>query len=83
MAEMCFDCLNKLNDYKLKKRNYIISKDVDLCEECSELKQVVIVERKVYYMEKFRIIIFPFKLIYYILKFLFLSLKYLKYKIFS
>ncbi len=80
MAEMCFDCRNKINAYKLKKSQYIMSKDLDFCEECGEFKHVIVVERKYYYMRKFRVIIFPFKIIYYILKFLFLPVIYLKYK---
>ncbi len=61
LAEICLDCLNKINGTNDSAKKYIISKDCDLCEECGEWKRVVVVERKYYYLYKFRIIIIPFK----------------------
>ena len=85
MAEICLDCWNKMNEANYNKRKYIISKDLDLCEECGEWKHVIIMERKAYYMRKFRHIIFPFRIIFYTLYFIlrllllpYLILKYYK-----
>lgn len=46
MAELCLECCNKINGTNYNRRKYIISKDLDLCEECGEFKHVIIVERK-------------------------------------
>jgi len=45
MAEFCLDCLNKLNGSKDSKWRYVMSWEKDLCEECGQLKRVVITER--------------------------------------
>lgn len=52
MAEFCLDCWNKINEANDSKRKYIISKDLDLCEECGEWKNVIIAERRGYYWRK-------------------------------
>ncbi len=44
MAEFCLECLNKINDAHDGRWRYIMSLDVDLCEECGEYKRVVITE---------------------------------------
>ena len=64
------------------EKKYIISKELDLCEECGEWVPVIVVERKYYYLHKFRFFIMPFKLIYHVLYFLWrlLILPYLIYK---
>ena len=82
MAEFCLECWNKINGTKDDERKYVLSKDLDLCEECGELKPVIIMERKAYYMHKYRYFIFPFKIVYYILYVLLrlLMLPYLIYK---
>ena len=64
MAEICLECWNRLNQTKYKPSKYILSKELDLCEECGKWKRVIIVERKYYYMRKFRYIILPFKIIF-------------------
>ena len=46
MAEFCLDCLNKLNERNDPAWRYVISRDLDLCEECGEWKHVVVCERK-------------------------------------
>ena len=66
MAEFCLNCWNKINGTKDSERKYILSDYLDLCEECGECKPVIIMERKSYYMHKFRYFIFPFKIIYII-----------------
>lgn len=45
MAEFCLDCLNKICDTNSDERDYIISKELYLCEECGEMKHVVICYR--------------------------------------
>ncbi len=67
MAEICLQCWNKINGTNDPPSKYIISKDLELCEECGKLTHVIIVERKYYYLHKFRFIIFPFKIVYVIL----------------
>jgi len=42
MAEFCLDCWNKLNHIHLTEEDVILSKDLDLCEGCEEMKQVII-----------------------------------------
>ena len=48
MAEFCVDCWNKLNQQDKPERAYILSFDLELCEECGEWKQVVVAERMSY-----------------------------------
>ena len=71
MAEFCLDCWNKINGTDDGEKKYIISEDFDLCEGCGEWKHVIIMERKAYYMRKFRYFILPFRILYGILYFLY------------
>lgn len=68
MAEFCLDCWNKITGKNDPASKYIISKDLDLCEECGNITNVIIMERKSYYLRKFRFIIFPFKIIYILIR---------------
>ncbi len=63
MAEFCLDCLNKRNNTNHSKRRYIISNELDLCEGCGEMKQVVIAPRAIYYIWRLRYLILPFWII--------------------
>lgn len=45
MAEFCLDCWNKINETRGSKLRYILSIDRELCEECGEYKQIIIIER--------------------------------------
>ena len=64
MAEFCLDCFNKRNDTNYTKKDFIISKDLGLCEGCGELKQVVIAKRGIhYYLWRIRYLILPFWII--------------------
>lgn len=63
MAEFCLECWNELNDTEDSQRKYIMSDDVWLCEGCGKWKKVVVVERKIYYLYKFRFFIMPIKFI--------------------
>lgn len=42
MAEFCIDCLNKITALNWSPEKYLISKEPGLCEECGELKPIVI-----------------------------------------
>lgn len=63
VAEFCLACLNKINKTNDSSKKYFISKDLDLCEECGEWKNVIIMERKGYYLFRFRFIMLPFKIV--------------------
>ena len=45
MAEFCLECLNKLDNTQDSKWRYVLSRDLELCEECGEFKRVVVSER--------------------------------------
>lgn len=45
MAEFCLECWNKINDTNKPESKYVMSKEVGFCEECWELKKVVIKEK--------------------------------------
>lgn len=68
MAEFCLDCWNKISGKNYPASKYIISENLDLCEECGKITNVIIMERKAYYLRKFRFIIFPFKTVYILVK---------------
>lgn len=42
MAEFCKECLMEIYGVDLKKKKIIMSKDLDLCENCGEWKPVVV-----------------------------------------
>lgn len=63
MAEICLDCWNKINGTNDSPKKYILSEDLDLCEECGEWKNVIVITRRAYYFRKFRFILFPVKVI--------------------
>jgi len=46
MAEFCLDCWNKINGTTHPATKYIISEDLDLCEECGQITHVVVKERR-------------------------------------
>lgn len=78
MAEFCLDCWNKINKSEDSEDKYVLSKDLDLCEGCGEWKRVIIMERRAYYMHKFRYFILPLKILYFLWRLLILP--YLIYK---
>ena len=85
MAEICLDCWNEMNETEDSEEKYIMSKELDLCECCGQWKSVIIMERKAYYMYKFRYIILPFRIIFNILYIIWrlLILPYLLFKYFK
>lgn len=46
MSEICPDCLGKILGEDISPYRYIISRELDLCEECGKLSHVVVCERK-------------------------------------
>lgn len=67
MAEFCLDCYNKRNNTNESERKYIVSKELDLCEGCGQIKRVVIIKRSTYYMHKLRFLVLPFWIIFRLL----------------
>ncbi len=68
MSEICLECWNKENQSKDKPIKYILSKELELCEECGEYKHTIVMYRSAYYARKFRYVLFPFELIFRILR---------------
>ena len=54
MSEICFECFNKSNDYKYTPKDFIISKELGLCEDCGEYKPVIITFRRPFYVILYR-----------------------------
>lgn len=52
MAEFCIDCWNKLYETNEPAKKFILSKRLDLCEECGEMKQIIIAVRKRYLLKE-------------------------------
>ena len=75
MAEFCLDCWNKINGTKHSKRKYVLSKELDFCEGCGELKHVVIMERTGYNMHNSGYICWPLEIIFCIICFIWELLK--------
>ncbi|MBR5540175.1 MAG: hypothetical protein IKU56_02220 [Clostridia bacterium] len=48
MAEFCVDCWNSLAGTNLSAEKYVLSKELDVCEECGKYKPIVIMEKKYY-----------------------------------
>ncbi len=46
MAEFCLKCWNKINYINLTEKDVVLSKELDLCEECRKYKKVIITYRK-------------------------------------
>ena len=46
MAEFCLECLNRMNDTALDERDVMVSKELNFCEGCGQVKHVVIWRRK-------------------------------------
>ena len=41
MAEFCLGCWNELNHTRLTEGDVVLSADLDFCEGCEEMKQVI------------------------------------------
>lgn len=42
MSEYCLDCVNRIWKSHLIERDFILSRDLDLCEGCGEYKHVIV-----------------------------------------
>jgi len=42
MAEFCLDCWNKLNETDCSKCEVILSRELELCEGCGEMKRAIV-----------------------------------------
>ena len=42
MAEFCLECWNKIMETDDPPKKYLISRELDLCEECGQWKPVII-----------------------------------------
>ena len=42
MSEICLDCWNKLNETHDPARKYILSWRKELCEDCGQMKRVIV-----------------------------------------
>ena len=80
MAEICLECMNKINGTNDDAKKYILSDELELCEECGEWKKVIFVERKSYYLRKLRFLYLPFKIMYLLGKVIILPYLIYKYK---
>lgn len=56
MSEICLDCYNEIMGTNDPPEKYVLSKDLDICEECGEMKQIIIRERIGYdlYSKRFK-----------------------------
>ncbi len=45
LAEFCLDCWNAIHGTNDPAEKYIISEELDLCEGCGQMKQVIIMPR--------------------------------------
>lgn len=48
MVEFCLDCWNRINKTNDPPQKYVISKEPELCEECSTYKAVILSLRRSY-----------------------------------
>ena len=70
MAEFCLECFKKINGPEYAKHKYVLTKELNFCEECGEIKRTVFMERKCYYLRTFRCVLFPLKLIFVLIDFI-------------
>ena len=46
MAEFCLTCWNNMHNTSLKEKDFVISKELDLCEGCGKMKFVIVGTKK-------------------------------------
>lgn len=46
MAEFCLDCWNRINKCNDTERDWILSRELDLCEGCGAWKPVLVIRRR-------------------------------------
>lgn len=45
MAEFCLDCWNEINHFQKTEKDYVLSKELELCEGCGRLCRIIERER--------------------------------------
>ena len=45
MAEFCLECWNQINETHDSKWRYVLTRDLEQCEECGRYRRVIVVER--------------------------------------
>lgn len=45
MAEFCLECWKKISQRREPRWKYVLSRELDLCEECGAWKRVIVKER--------------------------------------
>ena len=48
MAEFCLECWNKIMNTDDPPQKYVLSKELDFCEECGQWKSVIVRTRRCY-----------------------------------
>lgn len=46
MAEFCLDCWNQINESQDTEKDWVLSKEPELCEGCEKYVPVIVRERK-------------------------------------
>lgn len=46
MAEFCLDCWNQINESQDTEKDWVLSKEPELCEGCGKYVPVIVRERK-------------------------------------
>ena len=54
MAEFCLSCWNKINNIHDGPEEYVISKELELCEGCGKWKHTIVTKRRRYNTPKRR-----------------------------
>lgn len=52
LAEFCLDCWNKMTNTDDPPKKYVMSDELDLCEECGQWKRVIVTVRKRYILKE-------------------------------
>ncbi len=53
MAEFCLECWNHLNNLNLTEKDVVLSKNLDLCEGCEDLKHIIVRYRSNWFREQY------------------------------
>ena len=52
MAEFCLECWNKLLETNDPPKKFVLSRELDLCEECGQYKRVIVVIKRRYLIKE-------------------------------
>ena len=65
MSEICLECWNKINQSNYKAYKYILSKEKELCEECGQLKKLLLLRANTIIYANFNMLFFLLKIFLY------------------